>query len=76
MDITVAHEFFHTIQSAYEGTKTERWIREGTAEWMEDEVFDRVNANYAFLPGAHCWSQAFLSTIEAVDGNQDFEYRS
>ncbi len=77
LDITVAHEFFHTIQSAYEGTKTERWIREGTAEWMEDEVFDRVNANYAFLPEGPLLEPGVpLDAFEAVDDAQDFEYGS
>lgn len=43
-----AHEFFHTVQYAYDA-REDLWAIEGTAEWFTDEVFDEVNqATYAF----------------------------
>ncbi len=45
---TAAHEFFHTVQFAYD-IGEERWFMEGSATWAEDEVFDAVNDNYQFL---------------------------
>lgn len=46
--VTAAHEFFHAIQFAYDW-REKKFFMEGTAVWMEDEVFDDVNANYAYL---------------------------
>jgi len=45
---TAAHEFFHAIQFGYD-VGEDLWFMEGTATWMEDEVFDAVNDNYQFL---------------------------
>ena len=38
LKVTAAHEFFHAIQFAYD-TFDDRAFMEGTATWMEDEVF-------------------------------------
>jgi hypothetical protein len=75
--VTLAHEFFHAVQSAYEGSRRERWLREGTATWIEDQVFDRVNANYQLL-GESPLSQPELplDAFQASDDGQDFEYGS
>jgi hypothetical protein len=49
LEVTAAHEFFHTVQAAYnffaDGT-----LLEGTAVWMEDEVYNDINDNYQYLP--------------------------
>lgn len=37
--ITVAHELFHHFQYAYD-YQEEDWIKEGTARWSEDIIFD------------------------------------
>ena len=37
--MTAAHEFFHAVQFAYDW-KEDLWLMEGTAAWIEDEVYD------------------------------------
>ena len=46
--VTAAHEFFHAIQFAYD-VYEDLWFMEGTATWVEDEVYDKINDNYQFL---------------------------
>ena len=46
--VTAAHEFFHAVQFAYDFAE-DTWLMEGTAAWMEDEVFDAVNDNDRYL---------------------------
>ena len=46
---TIAHEFFHTVQYAYD-QKDDLWFMESTATWMEDQVYDAVNDNRNYLP--------------------------
>ncbi|HEX5018443.1 MAG TPA: MXAN_6640 family putative metalloprotease [Actinomycetes bacterium] len=46
--VTAAHEFFHAVQLAYD-FREDIWMKEGTAVWAEDEVFDSINLNRAFL---------------------------
>ncbi len=48
LQVTAAHEFFHAIQFAYDAAE-DGWFMEGTAAWMEDEVYDAVNDNYQYL---------------------------
>ncbi|MCH7733225.1 MAG: hypothetical protein IIB44_12085, partial [Candidatus Marinimicrobia bacterium] len=48
VQVSVAHEFFHSIQFGYDGWEAV-WLLEATATWMEDEVFDDVNDNYQYL---------------------------
>ena len=48
LQVTLAHEFFHAVQCAYDCFE-DRWFSEGTATWMEDEVFDNVNDNLQYL---------------------------
>ena len=47
---TAAHEFFHAVQFAYDW-REDGWLMEGTAAWVEDEVYDAVNDNYQYLYG-------------------------
>jgi len=48
LQVTAAHEFFHAIQFAYD-TFEDTWLMEGTATWMEDEIYDGVNDNRLYL---------------------------
>ncbi len=48
LQVTAAHEFFHAIQFGYDFLE-DGWILEGTAVWMEDEVYDDVDDNYQYL---------------------------
>jgi hypothetical protein len=47
---TVAHEYLHSCQFAYDINENGWWM-EMTATWAEDEVFDLVNDNYNYLNG-------------------------
>jgi hypothetical protein len=46
--ITVAHEYFHAVQFAYD-TEEDGWLMESTATAMEDVLYDDVNDNRFFL---------------------------
>jgi hypothetical protein len=48
LKVTAAHEFFHAIQFAYDYFEDLAFM-EGTATWMEDEVFTGVNDNIQYL---------------------------
>ncbi|MBM9461417.1 hypothetical protein JK386_16055 [Nocardioides sp. zg-536] len=48
LQVTVAHEYFHAVQVAYDATEAV-WFREATATWAEDEVYDGINDNRQFL---------------------------
>lgn len=47
--VTAAHEFFHAIQFNYD-TGEDLWFMEGTAVWMEDQVYDGINDYLNYLP--------------------------
>jgi hypothetical protein len=56
-EVTIAHEFFHTIQYAYDLDSVSQdiwnknvWFLEATAVMMEDEVYDNVNDYFNYLP--------------------------
>lgn len=49
MRVTVAHEFFHAVQYAYDYGE-DPWLMESTATWMEERVADDVNDNRQYLP--------------------------
>lgn len=46
--VTAAHEYFHAIQFAYD-VDEDVWLMEGSATWVEDEVYDSINDNWQFL---------------------------
>lgn len=49
MHATVAHEFHHLVQAAYDDNDPHFWLYEATATWMEDEVYDDVNDGVWYL---------------------------
>ena len=49
LEVTAAHEFFHSVQFAYDAFE-DQWILEATAAWMEDEIYDDVDDNLQYLP--------------------------
>ncbi len=49
LKVTLAHEFFHAVQFAYNAF-ADNWVMEGTATWMEDEVYTSINDNRQYLP--------------------------
>jgi hypothetical protein len=46
--VTAAHELFHAVQFAYDFGE-DGWLMEGTATWVEDEVYDGVDDNLQYL---------------------------
>jgi hypothetical protein len=48
LKVTAAHEFFHAVQFAYDAAD-DGFFHEGTATWMEDEVYDAINDNLFYL---------------------------
>jgi hypothetical protein len=48
LQVTAAHEFFHAIQFGYDASE-DIWFMEGTAAWIEDEVYTDVNDNRQYL---------------------------
>ncbi len=46
--VTLAHEFHHAIQFAYDAFENKAMM-EGTATWMEDQVFTSINDNRQYL---------------------------
>jgi hypothetical protein len=49
MQVTLAHEYFHAVQFAYD-VLDDGWFLEATATWAEDQVFDDINDNVQYLP--------------------------
>ncbi|MCK6527080.1 DUF6055 domain-containing protein [Myxococcota bacterium] len=50
IQVTLAHEFFHAVQGAYDFGE-EQWVMEGTAAWMEDEVFPSIDDYVQYVLG-------------------------
>jgi hypothetical protein len=48
LKVTAAHEFFHAVQAAYDVAE-DAWLMEGTASWIEDELYDAINDNRQYL---------------------------
>ena len=69
--VTVAHEFFHAVQFAYD-IGEDAWMMESTAAWIEDEVYDSINDNRQFLASSPL-SHSFIPLDWGTDG---FEYGS
>ena len=69
--VTVAHEFFHAVQAAYDW-KEDLWLFEGTAAWIEDEVYDAINDNRQYLAR----SPLKASFVPLDLGAQGFQYGS
>jgi hypothetical protein len=70
--VTAAHEFFHAVQFGYDWLE-DRWFMEGTAAWVEDEVYDDVNENLLFLWKASALRHPSVPLDFAASG---FEYGS
>ncbi len=49
LQVTVAHEFNHLVQAAYDDYDPHTWLYEATSTWMEDAVFDDVNDGVWYL---------------------------
>lgn len=75
LHVIAAHEFFHAIQFAYDYSHHDQWLREGTAVWMENEVYPNVHANYSFLDeGPLSQPEVPLDAFGAPDTGEHPEY--
>ena len=75
LQVSLAHEFFHAIQFAYEYSNGERFLSEGTATWIEDQVYDDVDANYRYLEESPLHQpEISLDAFQPSTDAQDFEY--
>ena len=68
LKVTAAHEFFHAIQFAFDW-REDLWLMEGTATWIEDEVYDGVNDNIQYLRTSPISERLFYLSIDYY--NQD-----
>jgi hypothetical protein len=67
--VTAAHEFFHAVQFAYR-IDADYWVMEGTAAWVEDEVYDHINDNLQYLKrSALTFPDAPLDYVDPEDLN-------
>ena len=48
LQVTGAHEFFHSVQFAYDYTD-DTYFLENTATWVEDQIYTKINDNRQFL---------------------------
>ncbi|HEX2111281.1 MAG TPA: MXAN_6640 family putative metalloprotease [Gaiellaceae bacterium] len=69
LEATAAHELFHAIQFAYDWLE-DAWLMEGTAAWIEDEVFDALDDNRTFLHA----SPLAQPEVALDDGRRGHEY--
>jgi hypothetical protein len=66
LEVTAAHEFFHAVQYAYDW-REDLWFMEGTAAWIEDEVYDDVNDNRQYLRTSPLSSRLFWYSLDWYD---------
>jgi hypothetical protein len=66
LEVTAAHEFFHAVQFAYDWLD-DTWLMEGSAAWMEDQVYDSVNDNRQYLR-----TSALTAPRMPLDRNEPF----
>jgi len=64
IQVTAAHEFFHAVQFGYDSYEMP-WLKEATAVWMEEVIFDDINDCYQYMPS---W---FQSPHISLDANGD-----
>jgi hypothetical protein len=69
LQVTAAHEFFHAVQFAYDAYE-DYWLMEGTAAWMEDQLYDGVDDNRQYLAVSQL--AAPYTSLDA--GDNGFEY--
>jgi hypothetical protein len=68
--VTAAHEFFHAVQFGY-STKVDTWLMEGTAAWIEDEVYDGIDDNVQYL--SHSPLSMPGSSLDRIESRSDGE---
>lgn len=59
--VTIAHEYFHAIQFAYDYDYDNLWWMECTSTYFEDVLFPEVNDNYNYLGSFFNYPDTFLN---------------
>ena len=63
LKVTAAHEFFHAVQYGYDWLE-DLWLMEGTAAWIEDEIYDGINDNRQYLRTSPLSQRFFFYSID------------
>lgn len=67
LEVTVAHELFHSSQFVYDVYEDTFWM-ENTAVWIEDELYDDVNDYLNYVP------EVFQNLDEPLDSASSIQY--
>ncbi|MFZ1683536.1 MAG: MXAN_6640 family putative metalloprotease [Candidatus Zixiibacteriota bacterium] len=81
--VTVAHEFFHSIQFGIDfseaevtgsgsGTIVRRYWMEMSAVWMEEQTYTSINDYYAYLPSFFNFPMASLQRFRLLSDNHPY----
>ena len=70
LKVTVAHELFHSVQFGYDAFE-KAWLKEATATWIEDEVYDTINDNYQYLES---WFQRPWMALDATPSEAGYNH--
>ncbi|MBI4650022.1 hypothetical protein HY745_01770, partial [Candidatus Desantisbacteria bacterium] len=73
LKVIFAHEFFHSLQFAY-NAYGDAWFMEACSTWMEDVVYNDVNDFYRFLPDFLNNPQFSLEHIGTISSDYTYEY--
>ena len=64
LKVTIAHEFYHAIQFAYDVSEVS-FFMEMSSTWMEEMAYPQVNDNYNYLPDFFNVTQVGLQAGDA-----------
>jgi len=70
LKVTAAHEFFHAVQFGYDWLE-DAWLMEGTAAWIEDEVYDSINDNRQYLSRSPIGATQFWHPLDYYSTNNN-----
>ncbi|WP_338768983.1 MXAN_6640 family putative metalloprotease [Bernardetia sp. ABR2-2B] len=75
--VTAAHEFFHAIQYGYTSSDEISFFAfEGSASWMEEEIYPRVDDNFQYLDGIFDAPDVAINYNENDEDDPDyFDFR-
>ncbi len=74
LKVTAAHEFFHAVQYAY-NIFADVWLMEGTAAWVEDELYDDINDNLQYLASSPLSAPGSPLDFEGSDTPEERNWR-
>ncbi len=69
MEVTAAHEFFHSVQFGYEYDNMEGYLMEMCSTWAEDKVFPGDDDNWQYLTDIFGTPDVSIDWDEYLDGD-------